>query len=101
MQRSEFRLVILTALCLVSTAFGENWPHWRGPTNNGISHETGLPAHWSETHNIAWKLALPGAAGSTPIVWGKKIFLTSQDGENVVLLCIDTSGKQLWKRPFG
>ncbi len=79
----------------------ENWPQWRGPGNNGISSETGLPTKWSATENIAWRLPLPGPAGSTPIVWEKKIFLTSVDGNDLVLLCCSTDGKELWKRVVG
>jgi outer membrane protein assembly factor BamB len=44
-------------------------------------------------------LPMPGMGGSTPIVWGDRLFLTSADGPDLVLICIDTTaGKQLWKR---
>ena len=36
-----------------------DWPQWRGPDGDGTSRETGLPTHWSETENIAWKTAHP------------------------------------------
>lgn len=26
-----------------------NWPHWRGPSHNGVSAETGLPVSWGAT----------------------------------------------------
>jgi outer membrane protein assembly factor BamB len=74
-----------------------NWPQWRGPENDGISKETGLAAEWSESKNIAWKLKMPGMAGSTPAVWGERIFLTSEEDNDLSLLCIDTGGKALWK----
>ncbi len=82
----------------------ENWPHWRGPTLNGICTERGLPIEWSavegaEWKNIAWKLPLPGPAGSTPVVWDDRIYLTSAaEDDQLVLLCINTSGKELWRR---
>ena len=79
-------------------ASAENWPQWRGPMLNGVSGETGLPIHWSETENIAWRLPLPGPAGSTPVVWGGRIFLTSAAEGELVLLCISTEGKPLWQR---
>ena len=44
---------------------------------------------------------MPGMGGSTPAVWDKHIFLTSQDGDNLVILCASTDGKLLWKRPLG
>jgi outer membrane protein assembly factor BamB len=82
-------------------ALAGNWPQWRGPTNDGLCLETNLPVEWSETKNIAWKLPLPGTAGSTPIVWGERIFLTSAEGKDTVLLCISTDGRHLWKRTLG
>jgi outer membrane protein assembly factor BamB len=76
----------------------ENWAQWRGPNNDGISNEKNLPAKFDATQNVIWKLPLPGMSGSTPAVWGDRIFLTSEDGESVALLCIGTDGKELWKR---
>src|SRR5262249_7385833 len=90
------------ALCALTLSWAaaaraENWPQWRGPNNDGVSNETGLPAEWSATKNLAWKAPLPGMAGSTPVVWGDRIFLTSEDGDDLVLLCLSTQGKPLWK----
>ena len=58
---------------------------------------------WSQTENVAWRLPLPGAAPSTPVVWGENIFLTSTDreSEQVLLLSINTAGDLLWQRPIG
>ena len=61
-----------------------NWPGWRGPEGQGVSTETGLPAEWSKTKNIKWKTPISGRGHSSPIVWGKKIFLTTAlDGEAI------------------
>ena len=35
------------------------------------------PDHWSATENVAWKTDLPGLGWSSPIVWGKRVFLTT------------------------
>lgn len=87
---------------LASTARAENWPQWRGERLDGISAETNLPVKWSRTENIAWRLPLPGPAGSTPAVWGKQIFLTSVDsksaGGDLVLICVGTDGKEQWRQ---
>ena len=32
-----------------TTLLADNWPHWRGPTHDGVSKETGLPIKWSAT----------------------------------------------------
>jgi outer membrane protein assembly factor BamB len=77
----------------------ENWPQWRGPTLNGVSAETNLPVRWSPTENIAWKLALPAWSGSTPIVWGDRIFLNVAENGNLSLWCVDrVKGVALWKQ---
>ncbi len=91
----------LLLLASAAVVFADNWPQWRGPTNDGISTEKNISTKWSATDNIAWKLEMPGMAGSTPIVWGDRIFLTSADKGELVLLCVSTDGKQLWKKQVG
>ena len=93
-------LLVLVAL-FASSVSAENWPSWRGPENQGISSETNVPVEWGPEKNIAWRLPMPGAAGSTPVVWGDNIFLTSIAGDDLVLLCIDTNGKEKWRRKLG
>jgi outer membrane protein assembly factor BamB len=88
-------------LSAAGLAVAGNWPQWRGSENDGISKETSLPTEWDEQKNIAWKLKMPGMAGSTPVVWGDRLFLTSEDGTDLVLMCVDTGGKELWKTKLG
>jgi outer membrane protein assembly factor BamB len=85
-------------LTLVGTSPAENWPQWRGAKLDGISHEKGLPTKWSKQEGIAWRLALPGPAGATPVVWDDRIYLTSSEGEDLVVMCVGTDGKPLWKQ---
>ncbi len=66
-----------------------------------VSSETGIPTTWNKNQHIAWRLPLPGPAGATPIVWDDRIFLTSADGDDLVLICCRTSGEQLWKQVLG
>ena len=70
-------LVLLTA----SAAWAANWPHWRGPAANGVSEESAVPVEWGPDRNILWKAPLRGFGTSTPIVWGDRVFLTSQIGD--------------------
>ncbi len=80
----------------------ENWPQWRGPTQNGVSAERNLPVRWSKTVNIAWTLAMPSWSGSTPIVWGDRIFLNIADGNGLSLWSVNRAdGVVQWKRPLG
>lgn len=89
---------VLVTLALTSLVQAENWPQWRGAKLDGVSHEKDLPVKWSKTEGIAWRLELPGAAGATPVVWGDKIFLTSVDGDKLILMCVGTHGKEIWRQ---
>lgn len=72
-------LIFLTLAIVLESAPAQtaNWPQWRGAGGSGISHETKLPVEWNETKNIRWKTAIPGQGHSSPIVWGRRIFLTT------------------------
>lgn len=93
--------IALLLLGFATSAFAENWPQWRGPNNDGISPSKGVPTKWSETENIQWKIKLPGWGSATPAIWGDKIFLSSQDGDDLVLLCINKAGKEVWRSKIG
>jgi outer membrane protein assembly factor BamB len=100
MRRPLASCLLLSVFCLISrTVPAEDWPSWRGPSGTGISSETNLPTEWSPEKNVAWKLALPGPAGATPVVWGNQIFLTSvNDAGELLLMSVDTSGKVQWQQ---
>lgn len=93
--------LLLGVFILVGVLYAENWHQWRGPNNDGISHETDVPIQWSQTENVKWRLPLPGEAASTPVVSEDKIFLTSAEGNALVLMCISTEGEELWKQTVG
>src|SRR5262245_35514062 len=98
---SIFRTAVLAVLLVGPGVHADHWPQWRGANLDGVSKETGLPTSWGTTENAAWKLPLPGMGGSTPIVWGDRLFLTSEDRGDLVLLCVSTAGKELWKKKLG
>src|ERR1700722_12542696 len=77
-----FPIVILqSALALAGS---DDWPGWRGPTANGISPLTNVPSSWGADRNIAWKTPLEGRGHSSPVVWGDRLFLTTDiEGERV------------------
>jgi outer membrane protein assembly factor BamB len=92
-------VVAVLAVAAGSAALAENWPQWRGPRNDGISSASGVPTGWSKTNHVAWRAPLPGRAGATPCVWGDRIYLTSNEGDDLVLVCMKAAdGMILWKR---
>jgi outer membrane protein assembly factor BamB len=67
------------ALLTGATVSADEWPQWRGPLGTGVSNEEDLPATWTEK-DISWRSALEGAGASSPVVWGDRVFVTSQTG---------------------
>src|SRR5579872_3999053 len=81
-----------------------DWPEWRGPNRDGVSHEKNLPDKWSlNGENLAWKAAYGGR--STPVVLGDHLYLQNSAGEGATqqerLMCFNAdTGKLLWERRF-
>ena len=97
-----FSLCLIALLCIgTSHAHADNWPSWRGPTSNGICLETDLPIEWGPEKNVAWRVALPGPAGATPVIWDDQVFLTAIEGDSLLLMCFGTDGKEQWRREVG
>jgi outer membrane protein assembly factor BamB len=83
-----------------------DWPRWRGPIADGVSEARNLPVKWSKTENVLWSAELPGWGTSSPVVYGDRVFVTSQVTEGgkktLLTLCFDRkSGKELWWHDFG
>lgn len=72
-------LIGVLVVCVCSVSFAdENWNQFRGPRGDGTSTEKGLPVTFAEgSPAIVWKTAVPGRAWSSPVVWGKQIWVTN------------------------
>ena len=96
-------ITFLSLCVLTQAAFGDDWPHWRGPHFNGHSSETGLPESWSpKGENLLWRKE-EFATRSSPIVMNDRVYVvcrafpeTTQEGEKTV--CIDArTGEKIWE----
>src|ERR1700731_675125 len=90
----------------VSPSHAADWPQWRGPNADGVADSHGLPTHWSPTQNIRWSVKLPGWGTSSPVVFGDRLFVTSQveqgGKKSLLTLCLHKdTGKELWRHDFG
>lgn len=88
-----------------------NWPQWRGPHGNGVGEAFDLPSTWSPNESIFWNIELPSWSGSSPIVWGDRVFVISPSkqeeiieavsgpgGAEILLFCISRKdGSVLWQ----
>lgn len=81
-----------------------DWSHWRGPSRNGVSAETGLPSSWSsDGENLLWKVDL--TARSTPVVLHGRVCVNGRAGKDVhrqeMVACFDAeTGDKLWEHRF-
>jgi len=77
---------------------GDNWAEFRGPDGQGHAEASNLPREWSESQNVVWKTAIHGRGWSSPVIWGKQIWMTTgtPDGKELSVICVDReSGKIL------
>ena len=89
-------------MCFAATiaAQGGDWTAWRGPLQNGVSLETGLPS------NVASELwRLPFGGRSTPTVFDGRVFAINLSGEGIteqerVFAADLATGKLLWEHRF-
>jgi len=95
-------------VCLVfamgSQVFADDWPQFLGPSGSAISSDK-VPERWSATENLAWKVDLPGAGSSSPIVVGDRILVTcfSQEGDSLTrfVVCFNKqTGEKNWTKEF-
>lgn len=105
MRFSQIGLFLLGASLLdfQQIASAEDWPGWRGPRGDGTSVEKQVPVKWDapKGQGVAWVADIPGEGHSSPIVQGKRVFVTATlpETEERLLLCLDRdSGKELWRR---
>src|SRR2546425_1190039 len=86
---------------LASCATANDWPNWRGPDHNGISHEKGWSTSWpSDGPKQLWKASVGTGFSSVSVATGRLFTLGNRD-ETDTVYCFDAeSGKELWKHSY-
>jgi outer membrane protein assembly factor BamB len=80
----------------------KNWSRFRGPEGLGISYYSNIPSSWNGKtgENIIWKTPIPLPGENSPVIWGKRIFLTGANDKKREVYCFDAdTGKLLWQKP--
>lgn len=83
-----------------SPSAGQEWTRFRGPNGTGIGKAPDLPVRFTEA-DFRWKVKLPEAGHSSPVLWGEKIFLTCSParGTQRQVVCLRAGdGAILWTR---
>jgi outer membrane protein assembly factor BamB len=79
----------------------EEWRGWRGPRGDGSSLATNVALDFGKDRNVKWAVPIDGSGYSSPVIVGKRIFLTAciEKEQKRILLCLDrATGKELWRR---
>ena len=76
------------------------WARFRGPGGAGTSAYANIPTDWdgATDKGVLWKTPLPLKGKSSPVLWGKRMFLTAADKARRLVVCIDVdTGKEMWQ----
>lgn len=99
---NQFRITAL-AVAVSLFAFGttfaqQDWTQWRGPNLDSVAEGETVVGKLDDSTKL-WRAELPGSAGSSPVVAGDHVFVTSVDGDKLVVLCFNAStGSEIWRR---
>ncbi|NOT59327.1 MAG: PQQ-binding-like beta-propeller repeat protein [Acidobacteria bacterium] len=87
----QFPLAVLLCCLSLFVFASDQWPQFRGPDGTGHSDVKDLPLTWSESENIVWKTPIHDHGWSSPVIFGKQVWLTSasKDGRQLYALCLD------------
>ena len=83
-----------------TAALRANYPFFRGAEGIGVAYQKNTPTDWNGTsgNNVIWKVKIPKAGFSSPIIWGNQLFLTGADTQGRMVYCYDiNSGKLIWE----
>ena len=94
-------LICVGAVLLLA---GADWRQFRGTDSQGVSAEE-VPSEFAPGgKNVAWRADLPGRGASSPVVAGRRVFLTASGGDDqdqLLVLAFDVAtGRELWRRGF-
>jgi outer membrane protein assembly factor BamB len=76
-----------------------NWPSFRGQDSRGLAGGSGYPVEWdgASGKNVSWKIEIPGRGKSSPVIWEDKLYITSAEGGECKVFCINKkSGAIIW-----
>ena len=87
--------LLLALLGGTTTVSAENWSHWRGPQQNGVSRDRDLPDTFSlkTKDNLLWRVPYGGI--TTPIVQNGRVYVINRVGEGATqqerVMCFDAA----------
>ena len=98
---NRYFLIPILFFALNHSALADNWPQWRGPEGTSVAQEGDYPTEFSSSKNVLWKVKLPGAGSSTPIVWEDQIFVTGGNQGQDSVQAYNWQGELVWQKTLG
>ena len=107
--------LVVAIAAAASSADADDWLRFRGKQGMGVyTSEKSFPAEFDNEKNLNWKVKLPGAGASSPIIVGDRIFVTCYSGYGQdrrdpgkisklmrhVVCFSRTDGSKLWQKDF-
>jgi outer membrane protein assembly factor BamB len=80
--------------------FSQDWPQFRGIGRDSKVTGFKAPNAWPAELKQIWKVNV-GFGDATPVISGKKIYLTVRQNTDEVILCLDAeTGKEIWRSTY-
>ncbi len=104
---SRWLAALLLAACTLPTAMADDWIHWRGPGQNGVSLEKGIPESFGVSevgkNNLIWRSDIGGR--STPLIMKGHLYLITASGSGLTegerVVCLkEATGELVWEQKF-
>ncbi len=95
-QRAVVALLLASAVGSAGHATSD-WAMFRGPNGQGIAEVGALPTEIGPEKALIWRLEIPPGS-SSPVLFGDRIYLTGYDGDDLLVLAIDVSGQEAWRK---
>ena len=102
LSKSARAVILVLALTGMNSriAGGADWPQWRGPTQDGISRETGLLKQWPEEGpTLLWIASGCGDGFSSVVASDGMIYTAGVISGRTDVVAFDLDGKLVWRSP--
>jgi outer membrane protein assembly factor BamB len=86
-----------------SLGLAADWPQFRGPNRDGVSHEKGLLKAWpKDGPKLLWTYKDAGLGFSSFAIVGDKLYTLGTRGDDEIVLVLDANkGTELWTAKIG
>ena len=93
-------MVVSLALVVSASAFGADWPQWRGPNRDASIADFTAPKRWPGQLSQRWKVRV-GEGHSSPVVADGRVYVHARQDDEEVVRCLDLrTGDEEWQSRY-